>query len=76
MVENRWAYIKSLLVCKATLNAGGIRSFFDTCSKGKKNSSSKLQKAKEKMFLNFNCVEKIMYEKGIGHFVIDEINML
>lgn len=50
--------------------------YFDTCSKGKKNSSSKLQKAKERMFLNFNGIEKIMHEEGIGLFVIDEINML
>lgn len=28
------------------------------------------------MFLNSNCIEKIMYEKGIGLFVIEEINML
>lgn len=28
------------------------------------------------MFLNFNGIEKIMHEEGIGLFVIDEINML
>lgn len=51
--------------------------YFDTCSKGKKNTSSKLQKAKEKVFLNFNCIEKkIMYEKGVGLLVTGEINML
>jgi len=53
------------------------KTYFDTSSKGKKNSSSKLQKAKEKDFLNFNCIEKeIIYEKGIGRFVVGEINMV
>lgn len=51
--------------------------YFDTCSKGKKNSSSKPQKAKAKDFFKFNCIEKkIMHEKGIGLFVIGETNML
>lgn len=76
MVENRWAYIKSLLICKATSNAGGIRSILIPAPKVRKNSSSKHQKAKEKMFLNFNGIEKIMYEKGIGLFVVDDINIL
>lgn len=66
MVENRWAYIKPRSFA-SHLERRRNKICFDTCSKGKKKSSSKLWEAKEKVFLNFNGVEKeITYGKGRG----------
>lgn len=76
MVENRWAYIKSCSFA-SHLERRRNKVYFDTCSKGKQKSFSKLWKAKEKVFLNFNSIEKeITYGEGSGLCVMGEINML